>query len=107
MAPIRIKLYGLLWLTRRGYLMQLAVSAALLVVLFVLWLSWLPATPAPSPGVERPPGLRLALLLLGNLHWVLLAAAVLCSLEAWYVLRRFARAEAEQRVQSMESYPQP
>ena len=42
--PIRIKLYGFLWLTKRGYLLFMSVGVALLVGLLIAWLV-IPAKP--------------------------------------------------------------
>jgi hypothetical protein len=94
-APVRIRMYGMFTVTRRSYLMQVAVSLGLLGFLLVLWLRRppLPATAAR----DMTPGLARLIWLLGALPWLVLVLAVLIVLEAVWVLRRFAREEARQK----------
>jgi hypothetical protein len=93
--PIRIKLYGLFTMTRRGYLTQLVIAAFLLVALAVLP-SFLPLAP-PGRGIEVPDRLLLVLSVLKNLPWIALGLAVLFGIEAFFVLRRFRREEARRQ----------
>ena len=98
--PVRIKLYGLFAVTRRGYLVILIIGVLLLGVLFGVWVVWvtrsLPAeAPAEGPG-------RMVPLLLNHLYLLVLFLAVLLGLEAYVVFRRFARAEALRRQQRDE-----
>ena len=90
--PIRIKLYGLVTVTKRGYLIQLAVVVVLLAVLLGIWLRVRAADLR-----DLPPSAERLFQLLNALPWVVLACAVLVAVEAYVVLRRFARAEAERR----------
>lgn len=96
MEPVRIRLYGLITTTKRGYLLQLGTAVVLMVVLILIRLS-LPPLPEGSPEQPLPPTLAWVVFLLGNLHWVVVGLAVLFGLEAFLVLRAFARAEATQR----------
>jgi len=89
--PVRIRLYGLS-LTRQGYMRFLAAGLGLTGVLLVVWAVVLGGPPDPAESA-RPPDL--VILLRRFLPWVILAAAVLEALEAFVVLRRFRRAEAE------------
>lgn len=96
MEPVRIRLYGILRLTRRGYLRMLACG---LVLLLALWAA-LVFTPLPRPTVEpglTPTGVILWLWVRDHFHWIVLAAVVAEALEAFVVLRRFAAEEARQR----------
>jgi hypothetical protein len=96
--PVRVKVYGLIPMTRRGYLTQLAVAALLIVVVLALrWLVW-PAK-RPDPANVHEPRLRYVIAFFDNVHWIVAVVAVLLVLEAWLVLRRFARKEAEQASQ--------
>jgi hypothetical protein len=95
--PIRIKLYGLVSVTKRAYLIQLTIAAALLVALTVLW-AWLPQMPHFKEGKERIPLLAaVGVWLLARLPWILLALGALYVVEAVVVLRRFSRQEALRR----------
>jgi len=111
--PIRIKLYGLVSVTKRGYLTQLAFVVVLLLLLLILWLS---APPAVAVDLkEAPPELshswvyRVGLAvrpLLNYLPWVIVVCALLAALEAFLVLRRFAREEeARRRARHSEALP--
>ena len=95
MEPVRIKLYGLISITKRGYVIQLILGGLLLLVLLVMS-SFAPQT--LPPGAQQSSWwVRLLLWLLINLPWIILALVALYAIEAVIVFHRFARAEAEQR----------
>jgi hypothetical protein len=94
--PVQLKLYGLVRVTRRGYLLQLAFAAVLLAGMLVLWFR-LPPEDAGADLAASSPALRALLYLLYHLPWVVLVLGLLFALEAFIVLRRFARAEAARR----------
>jgi hypothetical protein len=99
--PVRIKVYGLISLTRRGYLVCLGLGAVLFVVLLALWaLLIAPRSPAEPAEPGEP---ALWALLRDGMPWVIVAAALLEGVEAYFVLRRFRRAEAEQRAGAQET----
>jgi hypothetical protein len=104
MEPVRIKLYGLFSMTRRGYLIQLAAAGVLLAVLasfqFVL-----PPMPAPPEGKEYQPGIGLVVALVNHSLWIALLLACLFGIEAFVVLRRFARLEMAPREQTVTNEP--
>jgi hypothetical protein len=96
MPPVRIKFYGLVWLTRRGYLRATAVLAVVAVAVCVAVLLWTGLAP-----FARPPWAR-ALRRYGFVAWfwnwwTLGALALAEGLEVLLTLRQFARREAEQR----------
>jgi hypothetical protein len=97
--PVRIRVYGLVSVSKRGYLTLVAIGLALLVVLLAVeaYLVWLWAPAEQGPAAVEVGGW---LLLLRNLHWLVLAAVILQGIEALIVLRRFARAEALHKVAS-------
>jgi uncharacterized membrane protein len=95
-APVRIRLYGLISVTKRGYLTQLVLASMLLVVLLVVRSS-LPPLPIGYRPQDLGAGGAVALWLLSNLHWVVLGLLLLFMLEAFFVLRSFAREEARQK----------
>jgi hypothetical protein len=97
--PIRIRLYGLVSVTKRGYIAQLVVAGIMLVALVVLWLyTRSKLDPSISEGVAHMRQM------FDYLPWVVLAITLLYVLEATLVLRRFAREEAKRRAQPP---PQP
>jgi hypothetical protein len=101
-APVRIRLYGRFSVTRRVYLAQLTVSAVLLGFLLVLW----SRRPRPEPGLGPVPGMLGRLLgLLNAIPWIVAGLVLLLTLEAVWVLRRFAREEARQRAALSEKPP--
>lgn len=96
--PVRIKLYGLFWITKRGYVMQLIVGAIMAASLLGFWICLrMPGRPLFPP--KKAPSFWEALgpWLLDNLHLIVLAMIVLYGIEALMVFRRFAQSEAEQR----------
>ncbi len=105
MEPVRIKLYGLVWMTKRSYVTQLVAAGLLLAGLLFIWVA-LPPLPSPAPpsprgdGEELPASAKWGWLLLSNIPWVVLLLAALFALEAFIVLRRFAREEEKQRAQT-------
>ncbi|MFO0877947.1 MAG: hypothetical protein U0840_11390 [Gemmataceae bacterium] len=92
MTPVRIKLYGLVWMTRRRYVQQL-VTACGLAVLFlgVWWWQW-PVVRTRFDGADSP-ALARFLLVMDHVPWVLAGVVVLQLIEAFFVLRVFARRE--------------
>ena len=94
MEPVRVKVYGLVSMTRRGYLMQLAGAVTLVLVLLAFhYLRW----PEVRPDATKVRGQfqRYVIAFFDHVHWIAAVIAVLLALEAWLVLRRFARKEAE------------
>jgi hypothetical protein len=97
---VRIKVYGLISLTRQGYLRFLAAGGVLLVVLFVLWavvIARLPLHGEAGSVVEV-----LWTMLRNYMPLLLLLAALLEAIEAAIVLGRFRRAEAQRQAGAHE-----
>jgi hypothetical protein len=93
--PVRIKLYGLFSMTRRRYIAQLIVFGLLLVVVVSAWfIRWL----AIRESIQHlnNPSLDWVVTLLDLTPWIVLVVAVLQVIEAWFVLRAFARKQAAQ-----------
>jgi hypothetical protein len=98
--PIRIRLYGFMTVTRRGYITQLVLAAVMLAGLIVMWVYFRrDIDPSFSPAVAR---IRV---IFDYLPWVVLVIAVLYVIEATVVLRRFAREEARRRAQQPAAPP--
>jgi hypothetical protein len=105
MEPARIKLYGLFKVTRRGYIVQLAMALLMLTSLLAIRYVMPPVQLSVKNDEIAPRG-KFLLALLANLHWVVVGFAVLFCLEAWIVLRRFAQIEAQSK-RPAETAPAP
>jgi hypothetical protein len=92
--PVRVKVYGLISLTRRVYLTLQVIGLLVAVAAFSLGL----ALPRPVlPRGERVPPFAVATLaLIDLLPWLALLFVAIGALETWIVLRKFAHKEAEQ-----------
>jgi hypothetical protein len=95
-APVRVKLYGLFWLTRRGYYVLLGLEVLLLVVVLLIWAQMAPARMEEDAG----PVLRFRAWFWNNVPWFVLAAVLLETIEIWFVLQKFAREEAARRARA-------
>jgi hypothetical protein len=94
-APVRIKLYGFLWVTRRSYYALLGLGVVLLVAFLLFW-----AQKGLATADENTPlSLRLMVAFWNNIPWFVLAAVLLEFIEVWFVLRKFRREEALRRAQ--------
>jgi hypothetical protein len=102
--PIRIKLYGLISLTKRGYLLWAAVGGVGLVALLVVWAV---TVGPPMPG-EKAGQFAVTPWYVWRTWapWLIGAGALLGGIEAYFVLKRFRRAEAE-RQQAAAPGPTP
>jgi hypothetical protein len=93
--PVRVKVYGLISLTRRAYLICVAVGGVGLLALLVLW-ALTAGTPTPAEKAGKFP-LTPFYIWRNYAPWMLAAAALLEGIEVTIVLKRFRRAEAEQQ----------
>jgi hypothetical protein len=84
--------------------MYLAAGGVLLVVLLLFWLLVIAPTPPPAGQEEMPGGLVLWDFLRAYMPWILLLAVLLEAVEAFVVLRRFRRAEAERQADAQPPY---
>lgn len=94
-AESTIWLYGFLPMTRRRYIFQLIVAFGLAVGFIVLWqIYWPTFREHLEPMKEEAAGARV--LLAGDLvSWVVGGVAVLQLIEAYFVLRWFARKQQD------------
>jgi multisubunit Na+/H+ antiporter MnhB subunit len=103
--PTRIKLYGLFTITKGGYIAQLVVMGVLLVMLLIAW-GKIPSEAELHKYNFSPE----QLLIMGYLRWIpwiVLGFALLIATEAFFVFRRFARAEATRRAEQPPKTPHP
>jgi formate hydrogenlyase subunit 3/multisubunit Na+/H+ antiporter MnhD subunit len=98
LKPVWIRYYGLIPMTRRGYLRTLAALSALLVV-FLLGsaaLGGLPPLDTMWSAQHRLPGSAITAVLYNYFYWFTGAALAAQAVDTWCTMRAFARAEAEQ-----------
>ena len=93
--PVRVRLYGVMSVTRRGYLLQTMVAVVFLLGLLTIY-GARPEPPPPPVGGPAPPGVDLAAGLFDALPWLVIALAILYLLEVVIVTRRFDQKEREQ-----------
>jgi len=102
--PVRIKVWGLIWLTRRWYLILLAVAAVLAVVLLGMW-HWRWPAAREQLRAARTPTTDFIVAFCDAGPWIVLVIALLQGIEAFVILRMFKRREAEQQVQPPNPSP--
>jgi hypothetical protein len=105
--PVRVKVYGLFWQTRRRYVLQSIFGLGYGVALWILWLYLWPGMRQQLTrwDIELPTYMIVTVAVLNELPWILLAAAVIKLFEMWIVLRRFTQKEAEQLAKTPASSP--
>lgn len=94
MPPIKVKVYGLLPLSKKSYLtVQVVGLVVLLALAFVLFFC------VRRPVIDFEPSwmVRQAIWLLEVLPWLVLGGLAYEGIETWFVLKKFAREEAKQR----------
>jgi hypothetical protein len=94
MGPVRVKYYGLFWMSRPTYMVLQTIVLLLCVVFILVGLLNVLLTGSLLP--HRPPILADVLLML---FWVGVVAFPLESIEMYVMLRKFARAKNEQQAQ--------
>jgi hypothetical protein len=97
MQPRRIKYFGLVWMTRRGYLISLAVAGfvAVACIAVAAAMGTMPPLRSLWEPVLQGPGFRV--FFVNNLYRLLLLCLVAQALDTFVVLRKFAKKEAEQK----------
>src|SRR5262245_19502671 len=99
-GPVRIKLYGLLPVTRKGYL-RLQVVSMILALALLAGAVWVRVSPPALAKWSAKPALQeLASLVLPHLVWVMLGVIVLDVFEMVLTLRQFRRKEEERNAQA-------
>ena len=99
MKPVWIKYWGLIPMTRRGYLVTLTMAAAVAAILVTYW-----ALTRPFPPLRTlwEPDLVMAQFswrgwLYNYFWWILIIALFAQVIDTMLVLRKFAQKEAEER----------
>ena len=107
MEPVREKVYGLFWQTRRRYILQSIFGLGYGAGLFVLWLYVWPGMrqTLTRPEIELPTYMIVTVAVLNELPWILLVVGAIKLFEMWIVLRRFTQKEAEQLAKSRARSP--
>jgi hypothetical protein len=105
--PVRVKVYGLFWQSRRRYVIQAILELGYAVGLLILW--WLKLRPMcqsmMKADVELPPYMWVFIAVLNELPWILLIATAIKAFEMWIILRRFTEKEAEQLAKKTNTSP--
>jgi hypothetical protein len=98
LKPVWIRYYGLIPMTRRGYLLALGSAAAVLLLFLVAGaaLELLPPLDTLWSGQHRLPGSGFGTFSYNFLYWVVIVCLTAQVVDTWCTLRIFARAEAEQ-----------
>jgi hypothetical protein len=103
MKPVVVKLYGLFPTTKRLYVWTMLI-ALLIVAVSVCWARFF--LKLPLPWEDEPVPRKFAdLWLARNFYWLVLGGLLLGVLDGIFVFRRFARAEALQRMNPPPSNP--
>lgn len=97
MAPVRVKVYGLLSRTRRQYVSQQVVAVVLMIPLLAIWVYWQTQIVPELAGRNLPRYLALLMGLFDAIPWLVAPLLLAIALETFLVMRIFARKEAEQR----------
>src|SRR5262249_46920661 len=89
--PVRVKVYGLFWQTRRRYVLQSIFGLGYGVALLIVWLAVLQGKCAElmRPDIDVSTSMKVIVAILNQLPWILLATALIKLFEMWIVLRRF------------------
>ena len=94
MTPVRVKLYGLIPITRRRYLTQFVVALVLSAALLLAWWLYWPAVRG-SLEASRSDVLDGVVRFWNVAPYFILGIVALQLIEAWVVLGRFRRKESE------------
>lgn len=94
MEPIRIKVHGLVWLTKRRYLALQAVAALGALALLGVW-AYLRTVSAEAEDYAL--AARVALAVRDWIPWIVAALLAAVAIETCVVLRRFAEEERTKR----------
>jgi hypothetical protein len=96
--PVKVKLYGLVSRTRRGYLTYSVFEVLGLVAFVSVWfLRWPIYRKVLLPLDKQPAFGRVYIPIMDAVPWIVLCLIVYKLIELWVVLRRFALKEEEQR----------
>jgi Na+/H+ antiporter NhaC len=89
--PVRVKVYGLVSLTRRAYLRFQAVGLTLGLILLIVGISY--SHPALPEGHKSPPAALFFARFLEVLPWLCVGILAAMGVETFVVLKRFKEKE--------------
>jgi hypothetical protein len=98
-SAVRLKYYGLIWVTKRGYLIGTVVTAAILAIGLVAGYAAGVLPPLSTMWGEQWPAARLTPWpwLYSCLYWLILVGVIIEVFVTIRMLRRFAEKETEKR----------
>jgi hypothetical protein len=108
MYAVRIKYYGMFWMTRRTYLFLQVIAFGLCLVMMVAGAFAMIGTRTFLPRFASPAGeppIDLVWQIVGSLFWIGLAVLMAEGVETIVVLRMFAAEEAQEKAR--RSLPSP
>ncbi len=94
MSETTVRLYGLLPMTRRRYIWQVAVGFCLAAGILAIWWTRWPPLRADLAAMQGD-GVARVIWCVDAVPWVILTVAALQAVEAWVVLGMFTRKEKE------------
>ncbi len=99
MKPVWIKYYGLIPMTRWGYLVALSISGAVLALLLLMAAvaGFMPPFDTMWSSRHHVPGRGISVWLYNHGWWFIVACAVAQGIDTFCTLRLFAKKEAEER----------
>ena len=105
-APVRVKLYGFYSTTKRRYVAQVVFAAVLIALLLAGWTYYRISLRERLQGIDVRAADQIVAVW-DLVPWVVLGIAALQAIEAYFVLRAFARKQAEAAVAAPPPAPQP
>ena len=116
--PVRVKIYGVFSKTKSSYLAQQSLAVVLTAVLLLVWFN------APDPGAppgrstaahlelesaaqrpRLPPEVEMMMQAMNAIPWIVGVMLALIGLETFFVMRAFARKEAEVKAKAAAASP--
>jgi hypothetical protein len=99
MKPVWIKYCGLIWMTKRGYLIALAVGGFFAIACFAIVAAMGRMPPPRSLWEPVVRGQGFGVFFVNNLYRILILLLIAQAIDTFVVLRKFAKKEAEQRAE--------
>jgi hypothetical protein len=108
MKPVWIKYYGLIPMTKRGYLIALGVTGGIVfwILLVLALLGTFPPLDTMWSRQNHRPGSDLGVWFHNYWYWFLVVCLIAQAIDTWCTLHAFAKKEAEQKAWREEEWDQ-